>query len=575
MSTASPKESAALAPARRRWFDSSTTPRDAVAGLLDAVIGIPDSLAAAALVGVNPLYGLYAAAIGPLVGGLFLSSQTRMVTTTSASALSAGQAISGLTGTAREQALFLFVILVGIFLVAMGLLKLGRLTRFVSHSVMTGFLIGVAVLLVLKQLQPLVGYSVEAPNAILETLGLAQEVRQFDPPTMVIGALTLLIVIAMKRTRLATFGSLIALIVPTVLVAVLNLDGVALVEDVSQIPRGIPLPTLPSLGAFSPSLLVSALAVAIIILVQGAGVGQSFPNRDGTAGDPSRDFIAQGAANIASGLFRGLPVGGSVGQTALNNANGGQTRLAVILAGVFTIFILLLIPSLVGKAPMSSLAALIILAGLGAINLDEARSIWDTGWSSRLSLIITLAATLFLSIPAAVGFGVIISLLLFISSASSDVNVRQIVWLPDGRLEERQPPAQLTSHTVTVLDITGSLFFAGARTFEQHLPSPQGTEQPAVVLRLRGRTSVGATLVDVLNDYANKIETAGGRLYLSGIDEKVYDQLQKSRKLDLSGPVSSYAATGILGESSRLAYADAMAWVLSSRPAEDDLSTED
>lgn len=248
MSTPSPKESAALAPVRQRRLDPLSTPRDAVAGLLDAVIGIPDSLAAAALVGVNPLYGLYAAAIGPLVGGMFLSSQTMMVTTTSASALSAGQAIGGLTGTAREQALFLFVILVGIFLVVMGLLKLGRLTRFVSHSVMTGFLIGVAVLLVLKQLQPLVGYSVEAPNAILETLGLAQEVRQFDAPTMVIGALTVLIVVAMKRTRLATFGSLIALIVPTVLVAVLNLDGVALVEDVSQIPRGIPLPALPSLS---------------------------------------------------------------------------------------------------------------------------------------------------------------------------------------------------------------------------------------------------------------------------------------------------------------------------------------
>jgi SulP family sulfate permease len=565
MSSAQPPESTIPAGKNRRWLDPATAPQDAVAGLMTSVVSIPDGLASAAMAGVNPVYGLHAAAFGPLFGGLFISTQRMLITTTSASALAAGQAIGGLSGDGRDQALFLFVLLVGVFLAVMGLLKLGRLTRFVAHSVMTGFLIGVAVLLILDQLQQFVGHTVEGPNAVRETLGLATEVRQFDPATMVIGAITLVLVIALNRTRLRTISTLIALIVPSLIVPLMGWDSVALVEDVSVIPRGIPLPAIPSLAALSPELLVSALAVAIIIAVQGAGVGQSFPNRDGAAGNPSRDFIAQGAANLASGLFRGIPVGGSVGQTALNVSVGAQTRLAAILSGIAMLLILLLIPGLVGKAPMSSLAALMILAGLGAINLEEARSIWNTGWSSRLPLLITLLATLYLPIPAAVGVGVIISLILFISAASSDVSVHEMVRLPDGRIEEREPAAQLPSSAVTVLDITGSLFFAGARTLEQRLPSPKGVENPVVVLRLRGRTSIGATLIEVLNDYAHQIEAAGGRLYLSGVDEKVYDQLQRAAKLDLSGPVSIYTATGIIGESSRLAYADATAWTLSSR----------
>jgi SulP family sulfate permease len=155
-----------------------------------------------------------------------------------------------------------------------------------------------------------------------------------------------------------------------------------------------------------------------------------------------------------------------------------------------------------------------------------------------------------------------LTVLLYLASSSTDIKVREVVMLPDGQMEERQPPEQLPGKAVTVLDIHGSLFFAGARTLAEKLPSPQGADQPVVILRLRGRTRVGATLVDVLDDYADKIEAAGGRLYLSGVDEDIHAQLLRSHKLDLSGPVAIYEASDLIGESSRRAYADALAWTV-------------
>jgi SulP family sulfate permease len=115
---------------------------------------------------------------------------------------------------------------------------------------------------------------------------------------------------------------------------------------------------------------------------------------------------------------------------------------------------------------------------------------------------------------------------------------------------------------VTVLDIYGHLFFAGARTLERLLPTPRGSQSPAVVLRLRGRTRFGATFVDVLSRYAEQLREVGGKLYLTGVNEKLHRQLQRSRKLHLSGPVQSYQATAVLGDSTRAARADADAWLV-------------
>jgi sulfate permease, SulP family len=538
----------------------TTLPRDTLAGLVNAVVSVPDGLASAALAGVNPVYGLYTSVAAPIAGSALASARLMQIATTSAAALVARQAVVGQPAERRAEAIFLLAIVAGLVLAVFGLLRVGRLARFVSHAVMTGFLAGVSVVLILDQLAPLVGFAARGRNPIAEFANLLANVGRFDPRTIVVGVLALALASGLHRTRVATWSSLVALLVPTMLVLLAGWERVELVEDVSPIPRGFPLPALPPLDLVSAELLASAFALAVVIAVQGVGVSQTVENPDGRPVDPSRDLIAQGAANVASGLVSGIPAGASVGQTALNVAVGARSRWAGILSGVWMLVIVLLVPGLVGLVPMAVLAALMIVAGLGALDLREARSIWATGGAARWAITVTFAATLVLSVPAAVGVGVLLSILLHLAS-ESDVTVRALVRLPDGRFAEENPPPRLPSEDATVLHVQGSLFFAGARRLEEALPSPRGAVRPVVVLRLRGRTRIGATLIEVLDSYADELEAVGGRLYLSGVASAVRDQLRRTGKLDLERVVRVVPATTILGESTTQALASASAWL--------------
>jgi SulP family sulfate permease len=210
---------------------------------------------------------------------------------------------------------------------------------------------------------------------------------------------------------------------------------------------------------------------------------------------------------------------------------------------------------------MTVLAALMILAGLSAIDVREAWSIWRTGGTARWTILATFTATLLLPVPVAVGIGVGLSILLYVASSASDVSVRAVVRREDGSLAERPPPARLPGDTVTVLNVYGSLFFAGARTLRESLPEPAGASRPVVVLRLRGRTRVGSTLIEVLDDYAEDLLRAGGRLYLSGVHPQVARQLRRTGKLEADRDVWILPAAEGLGASTEEAVAQGLAWL--------------
>jgi len=535
---------------------------DAVAGLSVAVANVPDGMANGLLVGVNPIHGLYATMIGPFVGGLASSSQLMVITTTAAASLTASQSLAGATGDERASALFVLVVLAGIFQMILGLLGFGRLTRFVSYSVLTGFLAGISILLVLSQLPTVTGYQPEGGNRVTQTIDVAAHATSIHITTVGVAALTLILSAVLTRTRIGALGRLIAIVVPSMVVVLAHLEGVQLVRDLGTIPRSVPLPQLPSFAAFAPSVLTGALSVALVILVQGVGVSQNVPNPDGGRASVRRDILAQGASNVASGLFRGLPVGGSLSATALGVISGARSRWASVVAGLAMALIVIGVPGLVGLVAMPSLGALLVLAGLGGLKPRELLAVSRTGWPSLLAAATTFLATLFLPIQAAVGLGVVLSALLHVGTSSTDVTVVELKAQPDGTIVESPAPSHLASDRATTLDIYGHLFYAGARTLEQMLPSTDGAKQAVVILRLRGRHALGATLIDVLARYADRLQKVGGRLYLTGVTENAYDQIVRTGKMRLSGPVRVYEATPVLGESTREARRDAEAWLI-------------
>ena len=553
----------AVANARQALPGRATLVQDGLAGVNSTIGSAPDAMANAILAGVNPLYGLYAAMIGPAVGALFTSTQLMIISSTSAAALAANQSLTGLTGDARDRALFLMVMLIGVFQLVLGLLRAGQLTRFVSYSVMIGFLAGVAMLMVLSQFPTVTGIEASGANKLTQALSVIANFGQADWLTFGTALLALLLIILLPRTPLGNLGPLVAIIVPSVLVGLLGWDSVPTVRDVGEILRGFPQMSLPSLSDFTPGIITGALAVALIVIVQGAGVSQSVPNPDGARRSTSRDIIAQGAANLAAGLFRGVPVGGSLSSTALSVIGGSRTRWAAILSGVWMALIVLLAPGLIAYVAMPALGALLIHAGLGTIHPQEWREIWEIGWPSRLASISTLLATLTLPIEAAVGIGVVLSAMLYLYQSSGDLSVVELVEQPDGSVEERKRPHRLKDNHITVLDIYGPVFYASARTLGRLLPSPEGVRNPVVVLRLRGLTKVGATLIDVLAGYARKLKEVNGRLYLSGMSEQVYQQLRSGGRLREASHVRAYDATSIRGQSTKAAIAAAREWLVS------------
>jgi SulP family sulfate permease len=397
---------------------------------------------------------------------------------------------------------------------------------------------------------------------VAQTIALLGNLGQVSLDALAIAVLALVLAVILPRTKVGNFGNLMAIAVPSVLVAIFGWDGVQVVRDVGEIPSGVPTPYLPILATVSLDVVSGALAVAAIVLVQGAGVSQSVPNSDGSRSSMSRDFIAQGAANVASGLFRGLPVGGSLSTTALSVLSGARTRWSAIFAGLWMAAIVVAFPDLVSYVAMPTLGALLMVASAATIKPSQIHSIWDAGWPPRLVSVTTFLATLLLPIQVAVGIGVVLSALLRFYASAYDITVVQLVELPDGRIEERTPAQDLPSNTITVLDVYGYLIFAGARTLERRLPAPQDSQNPVVVLRLRGQSTFGATLMDVLANYAEKLRQVNGRLYLSGIGHDAYEQVVRAGKIRLKGPIRAYEATRIIGQSTRSAYADAQAWLV-------------
>ena len=540
--------------------------KDLVASIPRAIGSVPDGMAMAVLVGVNPVHGLYASFAGPIAGGLTSSTQLMVITPTTAAALAAGSAVVGFDADQRPAALFLLTVLAGIAMIAAGLLRLGRYTRFVSHAVMTGFLTGVAVNIICGQLGDLTGIAAEGANAIAKSFDVITDPRNIILASLLTGLAALAILFGLARTRWKMVGALVALIVPTLAVVIAGANSVARVEDEGAIPRQIPLPALPDLSLISFDLVLNAFAIAVIVLVQGAGVSEASPNADGRPSNMNRDFLAQGVGNLTAGLFRGQPVGGSVGQTALNVAAGARTRWAAIWSGIWMVVILLAFAGVVGKVAMPTLAAVLIFAAIGSLRPAELATIWRTGRRSQIALVTTFVATLFMPVAAAVSVGVALSLLLQLNREAIDLTVVELVPTDDQKFREQPAPRTLTSHQVTVLDVYGSLFYAGARTLQARLPEVADAEAPAVVLRLRGRTSLGATFFRILAAYAEQLAAAGGRLYLSGLAPDMAALLARTGRVTVTSPVRVFGATPVLGESTWAALHDAQAWVVEHDP---------
>jgi sulfate permease, SulP family len=547
----------------RRLRPGRGTSADLTAGLVLGVESVPDALASGVLAGVNPLFALYAVMLATPVGAFFASSVFLSVQTTSAMSL----VVASVPGIGADSSkLFMLSLLTGVIMLAAGILKLGRLMRFVSNSVMVGFMNGVALLIILGQLGDFTGYSSEYSNKVVKAVDLLFHLNGVDLPTLVVGVTTIVLIIVLERTRLKALGMVVAIIVASILPFIFHWDSVMRVYDIALITKGLPRPSLPGLGAIA-GLLVPALSLAVIGLIQGAGVSQSYVNPDGRYPNASRDFVGQGAANVATGLFQGMPVGGSVSATALVVQSGARSRLANIFAGIVIAVVTLLFAGAVGKLAMPALAGLLILIGFRSLKPARAWAVWRTGNIQRVIMVMTFALVLMIPLQYAVLSGVGLSIVLYTVRQSNRVSV--MAWtIKEGSLPiEAAAPATVAPGGITVLVPYGSLFYAAAPVLEEKLPVvDQHTADAVVIMNLRGKDELGSTFMTAMERYAADLKKHESRLMLAEVDPLVREQLARAGIVDSISRRNIFLRTDKVGESLFDAYAAAEEWVAQHQP---------
>jgi SulP family sulfate permease len=532
---------------------------DTVSGLVMAVVNIPGALANGLLAGVNPVFGLYSMMAGTTVAAVFTSSVIMNVDSTSATALATLDALSGTPGDQQLAYLVVLGLLVGLFMLIFGLLKLGFLVRFISNSVMTGFLGGLGVLTILGQAGDLTSFYSDAGNKVTRALDTILHFQEIDLATLAVGLLTIVLILGVDRTRFTKYSFLVAVFLTTALVAVLEPQTVAVVGDTTEILRSLPSLNLPELSVV-PAMLLPALTIAVIALVQAAGVSGSIPNPDGEYPDPSGDFRGQGAGNLAVGLVGGIPVGGSVSGTIMIQNMGGKSRWANIFTGLFVAVAVLLIAPFIEKIPMATLAGLLISVGFSMINMPRIETVWHTGAVPMSIMSITFVATLFAPLQVAVGLGVVLHLILYIYRSAEKVRIERIIPQSDGSTIEGETPSELPSHEIVILEPVGSLFFAGAAEFESDLPDVGDARHTVVILRLRDRDEVGSTFIRALERYTRLLQDQDNLLMLVGLNQQVIEQLERTELLDLIGKENVFLAQARYRASLELALARAQTW---------------
>lgn len=531
--------------ARPWWHLGRPKGRDVSAGFVTGLFSIPEGMAYASIGGFSPVAGLYSGIVPTIVGSVIGRTVLMITTLTSAIALSSRSVLeqAGLDPTDMGNIATL-AILVGLVMALFGVLKLGSIMGFVSNAVMTGFTTGIAVQIVAGVLGDSTGYDPESSNTLGKIVDWVAHIGSWDLTTTAVAAATVAVwALARLVPRLKALATLVALGAVSVAVVALGLN-VEQVSDIATIQRSLPAPVMPSLSA-APDLLVGAVAVALVALAQAAGIGAAVPNPDGTRTNVSRDFLAQGVANVGGGVFQALPTGGSLSRTGVATSAGAQTRWTGIFAGIWLGVIVLTVGPYAGLIPMSVIGGLLLVIGGELIvgRLPDIRMVVQTSWLPTVAMVVTFLATTAIPLQDAIFVGAGLSLLLFCVSAARHTRLVGLVTDGSGRWTVTEPPTSAPSDRVTVLHYAGVSLFAEMAHLDETWPDTSGTHNGVIVLSLRTVPDVpSSTLLKALERQHDDLAAHGNRLFIAGATPDLMSVLKRSGTLDHLGASTVFPA---------------------------------
>jgi len=544
--------------------DSKNLKSDVVSGFATGLFSIPEGMAYAQLAGVNPLYGMYSGIVATLAASLSTGTILMISTLTSAIALSTASVLqaANVQDSQMPAALFAVTFLVGVMMFLMGLLRLGSMVNFVSNAVMTGFVAGASLLIVIGEMGDFSGYDPSGSNKLMEMVNWLVNIPQWNLMVTAVAVGTVLLMLVFKRfEKTEKMAAIFTLFIMTIVVYILQLD-VPLVSSIASIPRGLPTPTLPAF-ALVPKLALGSLSVALVALVQGAGISTAYANPDGSRSDTSRDFMGQGIGNILGSFFQSMGTGGSLSRTGISVEAGAKSRWGGIFAGLWLGLILMLFGSLAELVPLSVIAGMLFVIGgeLIAARIPNAKLVFTSSWGSAAAGLLTFGSALFIPLQYTIFLGAGLSLLLYIGTSASKIRLFQLIKSADGHWQEQELPEVFLSNQATVVAYEGANFFAEVPAIMNRMPSLEGVTNAVIIWRLRSVEELHSTFLKQLSLFAQKAKEGGNRFMLEGVEPDVMKILEKTGILAAIGQDNVFAVQPGIGAALDAAWEEAQSWL--------------
>ena len=500
--------------------------KDIIAGLIVAIIALPLSIALAIASGVNPEQGLYTA----IIAGFFISflggSRVQIGGPTAAFVV----IIYGIIAEHGIPGLIIATLLAGVMLILMGLFHFGDLIKFIPKTITIGFTLGIAIGIVVGQIKDFLGLNMGAVPAefLTKLVAYSHNLGSISYITLAIGILTLLIQIFWPKVSKKIPGSLVAIIVTTLLVAIFKLP-VKTIGDLYTIKAGLPSFSMPVLSfSLVREMILPAFTIAMLAAIESLLSAVVSDGMIGSKHKSNAELVGQGVGNILSALFGGIPATGAIARTAANVKNGGRTPVAGMVHALTLLLILLFLMPYASYIPMSCLAAILIIVGYNMSGWRTFVRIIKTAPKSDIAvLIITFLLTLFFDLVIAIEFGMVLAAFLFLKRMSDIAEVRQWTYigsLEDEKLSEDVDLKYVPKNTI-VYEVFGALFFGAANVFTS-FKHEEGKN--VLILRMRNVPVMDISGVEALEEILETCKKRNLTLILSHVNEQPYHAMEKA-----------------------------------------------
>lgn len=520
----------------KEGYDRQRFAQDAMSGVIVGIVALPLAIAFAIASGVKPEQGLFTAIVAGFLISALSGSRVQIGGPTGAFIV----VVFGIVQKHGYNGLAVATLMAGALLVLMGVCRLGAVIKFIPYPMTVGFTSGIALIIATTQIKDFFGLVIATPSAELIDK-LSDYVHHFDSlnvASLLIGGVSLCIILLWPKVTKRIPGSIVAIIVGTILVHLFDLPVATIGSQFGSVPNLLPAPKLPHFQwEMVPQLISPALTIALLGAIESLLSAVVADGMTGTRHRSNMELVAQGVANLASPLFGGIPATGAIARTATNIKNGGTTPVAGMIHVVTLLLIMFLFGRWVALIPMACLAAVLLVVAYHMSEWRHFLKLLRSPKSDILVMLTTFGLTIFVDLTVAIETGVVLSAILFMNRMANATEFRSITSeVAEDYEEHDEAPITLMQvpEGVEVFEIYGPFFFGAANLFKDKLKIIKKPPK-VLILRMRHILTIDATALRALEDLLDKAEREKTVLLLSGVQPALREPLERAGLIDRIG----------------------------------------